>query len=312
MQTKWLISLVAMAGLTSAAFPAAAQDITTAAVRTWAGESWRLTRPSLEIFYTIMPKEEAAAAAPASPELSGAVAVTGTLEQLSSVFEKRPEPMRGHRQTEVVTLSRMGVETQIPLDKIESLQFFRQPLHRSPLPPYVAATHFRYSATAVLEDGSRVEGDYVNLGTMVLRGMTPQGRVDIPWQEIENVRFEAAVAEALMPPEATPLQDVFFAFDRAALDNEAKAALDGNVSWLKANPEVRVVVEGHCDERGTNEYNLALGERRATRVRDYLIAAGIDPTRISTISYGEERPFVLGHDESAWRWNRRAHFVVIQ
>lgn len=312
MQTKWLISLVAMAGLTSAAIPAAAQDIMTAAVRTWAGESWRLTRPSLEIFYTIMPKEEAAAAAPARTELSPGVAVTGTLEQLSTVFEERPEPMQGHRQTEVVTLSRMGVETQIPLGKIQSLQFFRQPLDESPLPPYVATTHFRYSATAVLEDGSRVEGDYVNLGTMVLRGLTPQGRVDIPWQEIENVRFEAAFAEALMPPEATPLRDVFFDFDRAALDNEAKAVLDGNVSWLKANPEVRVVVEGHCDERGTNEYNLALGERRATRVRDYLIAAGIDPGRISTISYGEERPFVLGHDESAWKWNRRAHFVAIK
>jgi len=69
------------------------------------------------------------------------------------------------------------------------------------------------------------------------------------------------------------------------------------------------VVEGHADERGTNEYTLALGERRATAVRDYLVAAGIAADRIRTISYGEERPFVLGHDESAWRWNRRGHFV---
>jgi peptidoglycan-associated lipoprotein len=82
------------------------------------------------------------------------------------------------------------------------------------------------------------------------------------------------------------------------------------VAWLKANPRAQVTVEGHCDERGTSEYNLGLGDRRAKAVREYLVAAGVDGGRIRTISYGKERPFVQGHDESAWRWNRRAHFVI--
>lgn len=108
----------------------------------------------------------------------------------------------------------------------------------------------------------------------------------------------------------TPLKDVFFDFDKSTLREDAKKTLNENIAWLKANPDIRIVVEGHCDERGTNEYNLALGERRAKAVRDYLVAGGIDAKRISTISYGEERPFVLGHDESAWKFNRRAHFVA--
>jgi peptidoglycan-associated lipoprotein len=105
-----------------------------------------------------------------------------------------------------------------------------------------------------------------------------------------------------------PLRDIFFDTDRATIEPEAKATLDRNVKWLRANPSATVVIEGHCDERGTVEYNLALGERRAQAAREYLVAAGINPERISTVSYGKERPFVLGHDEDAWRWNRRAHF----
>jgi peptidoglycan-associated lipoprotein len=104
-------------------------------------------------------------------------------------------------------------------------------------------------------------------------------------------------------PGPSPLKDVFFDFDK-------KAALNDNVGWLKGNAGAKVLVEGHCDERGTAEYNLGLGERRAKAVKDYLIAAGVAADRISTISYGKERPFVLGHDESAWKWNRRGHFVL--
>ncbi len=107
----------------------------------------------------------------------------------------------------------------------------------------------------------------------------------------------------------SPLKDVFFDFDKAVLSESAKKGLNDNIRWLKANSLARIVIEGHCDERGINEYNLALGDRRAKAVRDFLVAGGIDVQRISIISYGEERPFVLGHDESAWKWNRRAHFV---
>jgi peptidoglycan-associated lipoprotein len=103
---------------------------------------------------------------------------------------------------------------------------------------------------------------------------------------------------------------VFFDYDRAALTDEARRTLNENVSWLKGNPQARITVEGHCDERGTAEYNLGLGDRRAKAVREYLVAAGIDGSRIRTISYGKERPFDPGHDESAWQKNRRAHFVI--
>ena len=108
----------------------------------------------------------------------------------------------------------------------------------------------------------------------------------------------------------SPLKDVFFDYDRAALTDEAKRALNENASWLKGNAQARITVEGHCDERGTAEYNLGLGDRRGKAVREYLVAAGIDGSRIRTISYGKERPFDPGHDESAWQKNRRGHFVV--
>ncbi|HTU03539.1 MAG TPA: peptidoglycan-associated lipoprotein Pal [Candidatus Sulfotelmatobacter sp.] len=109
---------------------------------------------------------------------------------------------------------------------------------------------------------------------------------------------------------ALELKDVFFDYDRATIPEGQNAALNEDVNWLKDHAAARVTVEGHCDERGTAEYNLALGERRAKAVQDYLVAAGIAPDRITTVSYGEERPFVLGHDETAWRWNRRGHLVA--
>ena len=121
---------------------------------------------------------------------------------------------------------------------------------------------------------------------------------------------QPAPAPEVKPTPVVQVEDVFFDFDRAELRPDARQTLNANLQILKSNPQIRITVEGHCDERGTNEYNLALGERRAKAVRDYLVAAGIDATRISIISYGEERPFILGHDETAWRWNRRGHFVV--
>jgi peptidoglycan-associated lipoprotein len=98
---------------------------------------------------------------------------------------------------------------------------------------------------------------------------------------------------------------VFFGFDRYDLTPEAQATLQKQAAWLKTYPQVTVVIEGHCDERGTREYNLALGERRAAAVANYLVALGIDANRIQTISYGKERPAVDGHDETAWSQNRR-------
>ncbi|KZD00738.1 MULTISPECIES: peptidoglycan-associated lipoprotein Pal [unclassified Thalassospira] len=103
---------------------------------------------------------------------------------------------------------------------------------------------------------------------------------------------------------------VFFGFDKYDLAGEARRTLELQAAWLKKYPQYKVVVEGHADERGTREYNLALGERRANSVKDYLIALGIDPSRIETISYGKERPVSLGHDEESWGKNRRSVSVI--
>lgn len=105
---------------------------------------------------------------------------------------------------------------------------------------------------------------------------------------------------------------VFFAFNKSDLSSEARATLDRQAAWLKKYPAVKVTVEGHADERGTREYNLALGERRATAAKNYLVAAGISAARVKTISYGKERPAVVGSNEAAWAQNRRAVTVVTQ
>jgi peptidoglycan-associated lipoprotein len=103
---------------------------------------------------------------------------------------------------------------------------------------------------------------------------------------------------------------VLFGFDSYELTNEAKSTLAKQASFLAANPSVRITIEGHCDERGTREYNLALGESRASATRDYLVAQGVNPARIKIISYGKERPAVIGSNEDAWRYNRRAVSVI--
>lgn len=103
---------------------------------------------------------------------------------------------------------------------------------------------------------------------------------------------------------------VFFGFDKSNLNEEARNVLKAQAEWLQANPEKNIVVQGHTDDRGTREYNIALGERRAVAVKNYLISAGVDADRIDVISYGKERPAVIGANEAAWAQNRRAVTVV--
>lgn len=103
---------------------------------------------------------------------------------------------------------------------------------------------------------------------------------------------------------------VFFDFDKYNVSAEGRATLDKQAAWLKANQAAVVTIEGHCDERGTREYNLALGERRAHSAKDYLVSQGVAASRVKTISYGKERPVALGHDEGAWKQNRRAVTVI--
>ncbi len=125
---------------------------------------------------------------------------------------------------------------------------------------------------------------------------------------------EARLAEEQRAREAARSQfvneHVYFAFDSAALSPGAQDILRDKAAYMTENPDVSVTIEGHCDERGTNEYNLALGERRAQSVKSFLVDLGIGAERMSTISYGEERPADPGHDETAWTRNRRAQFVI--
>jgi peptidoglycan-associated lipoprotein len=103
---------------------------------------------------------------------------------------------------------------------------------------------------------------------------------------------------------------VLFDYDSAKLDTSAKILLDAQSRFLRANTDLNFIIEGHCDERGTREYNLALGEQRATAVRDYLVIQGIDPDRIKVISYGKEKPAVVGSNTMAWSKNRRAVTII--
>jgi peptidoglycan-associated lipoprotein len=108
----------------------------------------------------------------------------------------------------------------------------------------------------------------------------------------------------------SPFQPVFYGFDMAELDEPGQQVLSANAGVLRKYPAWVVTIEGHADERGTAEYNLALGERRALAARNYLVSLGIPADRLRTVSYGKEFPFDPGHDEAAWSKNRRAHFVV--
>lgn len=116
---------------------------------------------------------------------------------------------------------------------------------------------------------------------------------------IEGVVFESSL-----------LKDIYFEFDKYDIRPGDVAILKQNAEILKKYPKVKIQVEGHCDERGTNEYNLALGERRANSTKNYLISLGVSPERISSISYGEEKPLDPGHSEEAWAKNRRAHTII--
>ncbi|MEW6079699.1 MAG: peptidoglycan-associated lipoprotein Pal [Thermodesulfobacteriota bacterium] len=126
-----------------------------------------------------------------------------------------------------------------------------------------------------------------------------------------DVDEDAAVRmEMQRAREAFENEDVYFDFDRSDLTADARSVLERKAAWLRSNADESVTVEGHCDERGTAEYNIALGERRAKSAMEFLVDMGIESSRLDTVSYGEEKPVDTGHDEDAWAKNRRAHFVI--
>ncbi len=155
--------------------------------------------------------------------------------------------------------------------------------------------------------------------TMMVLGCSSQKKVATPPPPAPSTPEEKPApppppppptTEKPAPPPQISLEDAFFDFDEASLRADAKAALEDDAKYMEQNAGTNVIIEGHCDERGSVEYNLALGERRAKAAMDYLVSYGISAGRITTISYGKERPFASGHDESAWAQNRRAHFVA--
>jgi len=117
-------------------------------------------------------------------------------------------------------------------------------------------------------------------------------------------------ASALLEEARRMVKDVFFQYDSAELEPAAVSQLKNNAEWLNQNRTISAMIEGHCDERGTSEYNMALGEKRAETTKSFLVRAGVAASRLETVSFGEERPFDSGHTEAAWSKNRRAHFVV--
>jgi hypothetical protein len=212
---KSLLALVVL--MLGSAAPVLAQEVT-AEIRTWSGRSWTLKDPTFEVFYTILPSVSAALGAPGvyapagapgfavptPPGASGEIAQppatigvgsvgfqSGTAMSAASgtLLPPGPASKQGRRQQEILTLSSAGSEVHLPVSNLMSLAFTRSLVQGSPLPPYVAPAHFRHAVIAVLADGSQIQGDYVNMGTAILRGTTPQGTIDIPWDDLELVRF---------------------------------------------------------------------------------------------------------------------------
>ncbi|PIE34361.1 peptidoglycan-associated lipoprotein [candidate division KSB3 bacterium] len=160
------------------------------------------------------------------------------------------------------------------------------------LPPVVE------SEPAIIELGSSRVDDILRDGDIV-----EENRDDLPWlpkRPPSGMHFESTSA----------LQTVYFEFDKYSLTGSTRSALEANAEWLRNNPDVLVRIEGHCDERGTLEYNQVLGENRALSAKKYLASLGIAPNRLYTISYGESMPADPGHSEDAWANNRRAEFKI--
>lgn len=145
----------------------------------------------------------------------------------------------------------------------------------------------------------------VGLALIVMAGCSSKSAVSTSESDASQAGVTGPATAAV-----SVLGDVFYEFDSSTLNAESQEQLKQNASWIEQNAGKSVTIEGHCDERGTDEYNIALGDRRAISAKDYLVTLGISAARLKTVSYGEERPFDPGHNEEAWAKNRRAHFVA--
>jgi peptidoglycan-associated lipoprotein len=165
--------------------------------------------------------------------------------------------------------------------------------------------------TPALAGAAPGEGEDPNAAANAAR---PPVTEQIPERDVQSIQNEGAsgsdIAGSADFGEGGPLADIRFELDSAQLTDAARATLEKHALWLQGQRATSVTIEGHCDERGTTEYNLALGEQRARAAREYLVGLGVDPSRLRVVSYGKERPLDMGADESAHARNRRAHFNV--
>jgi peptidoglycan-associated lipoprotein len=161
----------------------------------------------------------------------------------------------------------------------------------------------------------------VSLGAMLAMGCSSkktsgingtEGAGGIGTSGVDGTNGKALPGGSLGSNEHSPLSDIHFAYNEYTIEAQDGSVLRSNATWLQTNGQSRVQVEGHCDERGSEEYNIALGAKRAQAAKDYLVTLGISSARISTISYGKELPACQDHDESCWAQNRRDHFAVSQ
>lgn len=171
--------------------------------------------------------------------------------------------------------------------------------------------------TPVAGSGSDESGYQVNTGQGQDTGSRDDAEAQrqraLEEQRLQEQRLEEQRMQQQQEQQAREAfvnEDVLFTYDSSVILPKEEPKLIRKAEYMKANSGMTVTIEGHCDERGTNEYNLALGERRAESAKQFMIQLGISPSRIETVSYGEERPVDPGHNESAWRKNRRAHFVI--
>ena len=149
---------------------------------------------------------------------------------------------------------------------------------------------------------------------LVFSGCTCPAKKQVAEARAETVAAPPVVQEVAPPPTvekpAVLLESIYFDFDKSNLKSDATASLHRNAEWISKNPTAKIRIEGNCDERGTTEYNVALGERRANSAKQYLLKLGVSADRLTTVSYGKEKPLDLGHDEAAWAKNRRDDFKV--
>lgn len=172
-----------------------------------------------------------------------------------------------------------------------------------PVALVVVAVAIGVAGCSSKKKGAGAEGEEGGAGSGISEeGVTPGGSLD---------RYKQGEDLGAGGGEKGPLKDINFAFDSYDLDDDARSVLGGDADWLKEHQGSRVEIEGHTDERGTVEYNLALGAKRAKAAKDYLVTLGIAANRLSTISYGEELPLCHEHTEACWAENRRCHLVVL-